>query len=403
MNALQSQLSLLKRGTVEIIQEAELVEKLKRGKPLRIKAGFDPTAPDLHLGHTVLLQKLRQFQGLGHRVIFLIGDFTAMIGDPSGRNETRPALEDAQIVQNVKSYQDQVFKILDPEKTEVAYNSRWLSSMTSRDLLKLAARHTVARMLERDDFEKRYKKGEPISIHEFLYPLLQGYDSVALKADVELGGTDQKFNLLVGRELQRQEGQEPQVVMTLPLLVGTDGIQKMSKSYGNFIGIQESASQIFGKIMSISDKLMWSYYELLSDLDSEALIALKAAVNAGNEHPKEVKRRLGVELAARFHGDAAANAAAVEFDNVFKNKGIPEEVEEITLNAIKKGYPVVDLLLKAQLVPSKSEARRLIQQGGISINDKKLHDINSLIGIEGAESESLIRVGKRRFVRIVVK
>jgi tyrosyl-tRNA synthetase len=264
----QSQLETLKRGVVELIQESELIEKLKRGKPLRVKAGFDPTAPDLHLGHTVLLQKLKQFQSMGHHVIFLIGDFTAMIGDPSGRSETRPSLTEDQIRQNVATYQDQVFKILDPGKTEVAFNSRWISPMNVRDVLKLASRHTVARMLERDDFEKRYEKGEPISIHEFLYPLLQGYDSVALKADVELGGTDQKFNLLVGRELQRQDAQPPQVVMTLPLLVGTDGVQKMSKSYSNFIGIQESAAQIFGKVMSISGKLMWSYYELLSDMSA---------------------------------------------------------------------------------------------------------------------------------------
>ncbi|HEX5035810.1 MAG TPA: tyrosine--tRNA ligase [bacterium] len=390
-------MSLLKRGTVEVIQESELLEKLKGGKPLRVKAGFDPTAPDLHLGHTVLIQKLKQFQDLGHHVIFLIGDFTAMIGDPSGRSETRPALSEDQIKQNVKTYQDQVFKILDPKKTEIAFNSHWLSRMNAKDMIRLASRHTVARMLERDDFEKRYEKGESIAIHEFLYPLLQGQDSVALKADVELGGTDQKFNLLVGRELQRQDGQSPQVVMTLPLLVGTDGVQKMSKSYGNYIGIQEAPSEIFGKVMSISDELMWNYYELLSSLDMEEIRSLRSSVASGQEHPKEVKIRLAKELVARFHGNAAAEAAAVEFENIFKNKGLPDEIETIEIRN-SEGRVLVDILVKAKLAPSKSEVRRLIKQGGVSVDDKKVNEIDYVVSPE----EHIIRVGKKKFLKVLI-
>lgn len=390
-------LSLLKRGTVEVIQEAEFLEKLKSGKPLRVKAGFDPTAPDLHLGHTVLIQKLKQFQDLGHHVIFLIGDFTAMIGDPSGRSETRPALSEEQIKQNVKTYQDQVFKILDPKKTEIAFNSHWLSKMNAKDMIRLASRHTVARMLERDDFEKRYEKGESIAIHEFLYPLLQGQDSVALKADVELGGTDQKFNLLVGRELQRQDGQSPQIVMTLPLLVGTDGVQKMSKSYGNYIGIQETPSEIFGKVMSISDALMWNYYELLSSLDLEEIRSLRSSVASGQEHPKEVKIRLAKELVARFHGKTAADAAAIEFENIFKNKGLPDEIETIEIRN-SEGRVLVDILVKAKLAPSKSEVRRLIKQGGVSVDDKKVNEIDYVVSPE----EHIIRVGKKKFLKVLI-
>ncbi|HSA58176.1 MAG TPA: tyrosine--tRNA ligase [bacterium] len=392
---LQEQLRVLKRGAVEVIQETEFVEKLRSGRPLRIKAGFDPTAPDLHLGHTVLLQKLKQFQDLGHHVLFLIGDFTAMIGDPSGRSETRPPLSEEQVQRNVKTYQDQVFKILDPQKTEIAFNAQWLSKMNAKDMIRLASRHTVARMLERDDFEKRYRKGESIAIHEFLYPLLQGYDSVALKADVELGGTDQKFNLLVGRELQRQDGQAPQIVMTLPLLVGTDGVQKMSKSYGNFIGIQESPGQIFGKVMSISDELMWSYYELLSDLDIESLRSLRKDVASGREHPKEVKIRLARELVARFHGEAASQAAAAEFENIFKNKGLPDDIETIEVKS-SEGRALVDILVRAKLAPSKSEVRRLIKQGGVTVDDKKINNIDYMVPSEN----HLIRVGKRKFLKI---
>lgn len=392
---LQEQLKILKRGAVEVIQETELVDKLKSGKPLRIKAGFDPTAPDLHLGHTVLLQKMKQFQNLGHHVLFLIGDFTAMIGDPSGRSETRPPLSEEQVQRNVKTYQDQVFKILDPQKTEIAFNAQWLSKMNAKDMIRLASRHTVARMLERDDFEKRYRKGESIAIHEFLYPLLQGYDSVALKADVELGGTDQKFNLLVGRELQRQDGQPPQIVMTLPLLIGIDGVQKMSKSYGNFIGIQEPPGQIFGKMMSISDELMWSYYELLSNLDAESLRSLRNDVTSGREHPKEVKIRLARELVSRFHGEAASQAAAAEFENIFKNKGLPDEIETIEVKSAD-GRALVDILVRAKLAPSKSEVRRLIKQGGVTVDDKKINDINYMVQSE----KHLIRVGKRKFLKI---
>jgi tyrosyl-tRNA synthetase len=399
MTDASEQLKLLKRGVVELIQEYELVGKLKRGKPLRVKAGFDPTAPDLHLGHTVLLQKLKQFQDLGHQVVFLIGDFTAMIGDPSGRSETRPALSEEEIRRNVKTYQDQVFKVLDPKKTEIAFNSAWISKMSPKDMLRLASRHTVARMLERDDFEKRYEKGESIAIHEFLYPLLQGYDSVALKSDVELGGTDQKFNLLVGRELQRQDGQEPQVVMTLPLLIGTDGVQKMSKSYGNYIGIQEPPSEIFGKVMSITDDLMWSYYELLSDKDTASLRSLKEAVSAGREHPKEVKKRLAQELTGRFHGKAAAESAAVEFENIFKNKGVPDQIETFQIKGRDGGQALVDILFEAKIVPSKSEARRLIKQGGVAVDEKKINEIDHMLSNKG---EYLVRAGKRKFLKVLL-
>ena len=390
-------LDVLKRGTVEIIQEADLATKLERGKPLRVKAGFDPTAPDLHLGHTVLIQKLKQFQDLGHHVIFLIGDFTAMIGDPSGRSETRPPLSEERIKQNVKTYQDQVFKILDPKKTEIAFNSQWLSKMDAKDMIRLASRHTVARMLERDDFEKRYEKGEPIAIHEFLYPLLQGQDSVALKADVELGGTDQKFNLLVGRELQRQDGQPPQIVMTLPLLVGTDGVQKMSKSYGNSIGIQEPPSEIFGKVMSISDDLMWTYYELLSSRSLEEIRSLYEAVISGREHPKEAKVTLAKELVERFHGCEAAKSAALEFEKVFKKGGVPDELESVQLKGSCQGYFLVDILLEADLVSSKSEARRLIKQGGVTVDEKKIDQIDCQLIAQG---EHVLKVGKRRFKKL---
>jgi tyrosyl-tRNA synthetase len=390
-------LGLLKRGTVEVIQEAELLEKLKSGKPLRVKAGFDPTAPDLHLGHTVLIQKLKQFQDLGHHVLFLIGDFTAMIGDPSGRSETRPALGEDQIKQNVKTYQAQVFKILDPKKTEIVFNSQWLSKMNAKDMIRLASRHTVARMLERDDFERRYKKGEPIAIHEFLYPLLQGQDSVALKADVELGGTDQKFNLLMGRELQRQDGQSPQIVMTLPLLVGTDGVQKMSKSYGNYIGIQEAPSEIFGKAMSISDDLMWTYYELLSSVDLEILRQLRSSVAAGTEHPKEVKVRLAKELVSRFHGNEAAEYAAAEFDKVFKNRGLPEDMQKIEIKS-SEGSVLVDILFQAHLAPSKSEVRRKMKEGAVSLDDKKINEIKYVV----PTGEHVVRYGSKKFLKIYI-
>lgn len=394
---IESQLEVIKRGAVEIISEDELAGKLRRGKPLRVKAGFDPTTPDLHLGHTVLLQKLKQFQQLGHTVIFLIGDFTAMIGDPSGRSETRPPLSEDDVKKNVRTYEEQAFKILDPKKTQVVFNSAWMSRLSSKEMIHLASLQTVARMLERDDFEKRYKKGEAIAIHEFLYPLLQGYDSVQLNADIEIGGTDQKFNLLVGRGLQRDWSQEPQVVMTLPLLVGTDGVQKMSKSYGNVIGITEPAREIIGKVMSLSDSVKWSYYELLSDLRSDDLDSLRQAVAGGREHPKEVKMRLAIEIATRFCGKEAAENAAREFDHVFKNKGLPDNIESVRLQADGKKRLLVDLISELEMAFSKTEARRLIRQGAVTVNEKRVDGIEFEIGPTG---EYLVKVGKRRYKRI---
>lgn len=390
-------LSILKRGCVEIISEPELVKKLKEGRPLRIKAGFDPTAPDLHLGHTVLLQKLKQFQDLEHEVIFLIGDFTAQIGDPSGRSETRPSLSPDEIQKNVVTYQEQVHKILDPDKTRIFFNSTWMKALSSSDIIRLASRYTVARMLERDDFEKRHKKGESIAIHEFLYPLLQGYDSVQLKSDVELGGTDQKFNLLVGRDLQRQSGQEPQVVMTLPLLVGTDGVQKMSKSYGNIIRMMDSAQEIFGKVMSLSDEVMWIYYELLSDLSSKHLEELKKAVQSGTEHPKKVKMCLAENLTSRFHGIESGRIAAQEFEAVFSHHALPKDIEELHLQASSEQQELIGLLVEIGLVASRSEARRMIQQGAVMINGKKTLNLDKYLNRSG---EYLIQVGKRRFKKL---
>ena len=393
----EDQLKLLKRGTVEIISEAELLAKLKKGKPLRVKAGFDPTAPDLHLGHTVLLHKMRQFQDLGHQAIFIIGDYTAMIGDPSGRNETRPALSERDIKVNVKTYEEQVFRILDLKKTQVVYNSAWLGKMNATDLIRLAARRTVARMLERNDFEKRFRAGVPINLHEFLYPLLQGQDSVALRADVELGGTDQKFNLLVGRDLQKDEGQEPQVVMTLPLLVGTDGVQKMSKSFGNAIGITESAREMYGKVMSISDQQMWNYYELLSALPMEEIGRLKQATADGQFHPMEAKRRLAVEITGRFHDPKSAQSAEEEFTRVFSRRETPQDVGEVRLAAKSGRIPVAQLLAETGLAPSRSEARRLLEQKAVTINGSRLSDPAGQIEANGTH---LIQVGKRRFKKV---
>lgn len=399
VHQIEESLTLLKRGVVEVLSEPELVEKIKKGKPLRVKAGFDPTAPDLHLGHTVLLQKLKQFQDLGHQVIFLIGDFTAMIGDPSGRSETRPSLSEADIKRNVRTYEEQVFKILDPKRTQTVFNSAWMDKLSTRELIQLASKQTVARMLERDDFEKRYRKGEAIAIHEFLYPLLQGYDSVQIRADVEIGGTDQKFNLLVGRELQRHFGQEPQIVMTMPLLIGIDGSQKMSKSYGNYIGITEPAKEIFGKIMSLSDDLMWSYYELLSERTVAELNSLKEGVVSGREHPKVIKMKLAHEMVARFYGETQAGAAQVEFENIFKNRGLPDNVEVFRLVPNASGYLLVDLMVQRGLVPSKTEARRMIRQGAVSLNERRIEDIElSLVDF----GEYLLKVGKRRFLKIII-
>ncbi len=393
-----SQVEVIKRGSVELISEKDLIEKLNLKRPLRVKAGFDPTSPDLHLGHTVLLQKLKQFQDLGHQVVFLIGDFTAMIGDPSGRSQTRPSLSDDDIRKNVETYQKQVFKILDPTRTEVVFNSHWMDKLSSRDMIRLASRETVARMLERDDFEKRYEKGSAIAIHEFLYPILQGYDSVELKADVEIGGTDQKFNLLMGRELQRQYGQSPQIVLTMPLLVGTDGVQKMSKSYGNAIAIQDPPKEIVGKTMSITDDLMWNYYELLSDLSQKQIADLKLAVKDGSAHPKEVKKNLASEITARFWGREAAREAVEEFEKIFKSGGLPEEIEVVTFKPSDAPVSVADLLLQIGLVPSKTEARRLIMQGGISINDAKISVPTAQMDQKG---EHLFRVGKRKFKKVI--
>ena len=397
MKSISEQLSLIRRGAVELISEEELINKLKKGKPLRIKAGFDPTAPDLHLGHIVLLNKLRQFQELGDHVIFLVGDFTARIGDPSGRLSTRPLLSDAEIKKNVKTYEEQVFKILDRKKTEVRFNSEWLEKLGADGIVKMAGRYTVARMLERDDFAKRYKNEEPLSLHEFLYPLLQGWDSVVLKADVELGGTDQKFNLLVGRQFQREEGKAPQVVMTMPLLEGTDGVRKMSKSYGNYIGIDEPPKDIFGKIMSISDNLMWRYYELLSAKDLPEIAALKKSVEEGSRHPKTVKMDLAREMVSRFYSTKEALKAAAEFEAVFKSGALPEEIEECRFPASSKQVGLLTVMTQAGLTKSNGEARRLIEQGGVSVDQRKISDPQMQLPAEG---ECLIQVGKRKVKKI---
>ncbi len=396
MTSLQESVELIKRGCEEILREEELVEKLKRGRSLRIKAGFDPTAPDLHLGHTVLINKLRQFQTLGHEVMFLIGDFTGMIGDPTGKNSTRPPLTRDEVIENARTYEEQIFKILDPEKTLVMFNSSWMNAMSAADLIQLAAKHTVARMLERDDFHKRYTRGAPIAIHEFLYPLIQGYDSVAMKADVELGGTDQKFNLLVGRELQKQYGQEPQVVITLPILEGLDGVQKMSKSLGNYIGINDPPEEMFGKLMSISDELMWRYLELLSFRPMNEIQRWREEVAQG-ANPRDVKIRLAEELVERFHGAAAARKAHEAFVARFRHGALPEEIPEVTLPAPAEGMPIANLLKAAGLTASTSEALRLIKQGAVRIDGSRVEDRATVLPVG---SEHLFQVGKRRFARV---
>ena len=393
-------LELIKRGVEEILVESELVEKLKKNKPLRIKAGFDPTAPDLHIGHTVLINKLKQFQDIGHDVLFLIGDFTGMIGDPTGKSTTRPALTPEQVQANAETYKEQVFKILDPEKTQVVFNSEWMGKMTSAEMIQLSAKHTVARMLERDDFSKRYKGGKPIAIHEFMYPLVQGYDSVALKADVELGGTDQKFNLLVGRDLQKQYGQEQQVVITMPLLEGLDGVQKMSKSLGNYIGITDAPDDMFGKIMSISDDLMWRYFELLSFRPMAEIEQWKKDVEAGT-NPRDIKFKLAEELIARFHDQAAATKAQENFIARFQKGAIPDDIDEVTLDSGEhEGFPIAILLREAKLVSSTSDAYRMIKQGAVKINSEKVVERNQLIQIG---FEGVVQVGKRRFAKVFVK
>ena len=401
MASIKEQLELIERGAVDIIAREELERKLKKsemtGIPLKIKAGFDPTAPDLHLGHTVLLQKLKHFQELGHDIYFLIGDFTGMIGDPTGKSDTRKALTVEQVAANAETYKQQVFKILDPVKTRVVFNSSWLGKLTSIDMIKLASELTVARMLEREDFRNRFDTGRPISIHEFLYPLIQGYDSVAMQADVELGGTDQLFNVLMGRDLQRSRGMEPQVVLTMPLLEGLDGVNKMSKSLGNYIGINENADNIYGKVLSISDTLMFRYFALLSDLSSREIAELKDKVAAGSLHPKEVKQHLARELTARFHGPAAARAAEENFANVFQKGGVPDDLAEYRCSA-RQPVALPQLLVDAGLVNSTSDGRRMIQQSAVTIDGVKVTDVNMLIAANG---ERLIKVGKRRFCKVL--
>ena len=389
----------IKRGCEEILIAQELEEKLASGRPLRIKAGFDPTAPDLHLGHTVLINKLYQFQQLGHEIVFLIGDFTGMIGDPTGKNVTRKPLTREQVMANAQSYKDQVFKILDPEQTTVSFNSEWMSKMTAQDMVQLAARHTVARMLERDDFAKRYKSNQAIAIHEFLYPLVQGYDSVALQADVELGGTDQKFNLLMGRELQKQCGQSPQVIMTLPILEGLDGVQKMSKSLDNYIGINEPPTEIFGKIMKISDDLMWRYFELLSFESKQQIQSYQDAIHNEGVNPRDIKFKLGQELVARFHNQQAAVRAQQDFIDRFQHNQIPGDMPEIVLPNQSDPWLIGSALKQAQLVTSTSEAIRMIKQGAVKIDGHKIADAKLQLN---AGSTIVLQVGKRKFARVTV-
>lgn len=395
---IQASLALIKRGCEELLIEAELVGKLRKGIPLKVKAGFDPTAPDLHLGHTVLINKLRHFQTLGHRVQFLIGDFTGMIGDPTGKNATRPPLSSEAIRENAQTYQEQVFKILDPDKTDIHFNSSWFDQLGAAGIIKLAAQHTVARMLERDDFSKRYRNNQPIAIHEFLYPLCQGYDSVALQSDIELGGTDQKFNLLVGRELQRAAGMSPQCILTMPLLEGTDGINKMSKSLGNYIGINEKPQEIFGKLMSVSDELMWRYYDLLSFQSVADIAKLRQEVTAGR-NPRDVKVALAQEIVARFHGQAAATLALADFEARFKQGAMPEDMDTLTLPCPPGGYPIPQLLRDAGLTASSSEAIRMIGQGGVKVDGAKVED-KSLLLQTGAPL--VLQVGKRKFARVTL-
>jgi len=392
----QEQLDELRRGAAEVLLEADLLRKLERGRPLRIKAGFDPTAPDLHLGHTVLINKMALFQRLGHEVIFLIGDFTGLIGDPSGRNATRPPLTPEDVQANAATYQAQIFKILDPDRTRVDFNSRWMGDMNAAGLIQLAAKHTVARMLERDDFSKRYRSGQAIAIHEFLYPLVQGYDSVALQADVELGGTDQKFNLLVGRQLQESYGQEPQVVMTMPLLEGLDGVNKMSKSLGNYVGITEGPEQMFGKIMSISDELMWRYFELLSFRPNAELERLKRSVAEGR-NPRDVKFELGVEIVDRFHGAGSGGRARDAFVARFQQGELPEDLAEVTLSVMAGPLGIVQVLKSAGLVPSTSDAYRQIKQGAVRVDGERVDD--GSIAFTAGERH-VFQVGKRRVARV---
>ena len=401
MIGVDEQIELIERGVVDCISREELVKKLERsrqtGVPLKIKAGFDPTAPDLHLGHTVLLQKLKHFQELGHDVYFLIGDFTGLIGDPTGKSETRKPLTREDIARNAETYKEQVFKILDPYKTKIAFNSEWLGKLDSFEMIRLASELTVARMLERDDFKNRFENGKPISIHEFLYPLIQGYDSVAMEADVELGGTDQLFNVLMGRDMQRSRNQEPQIVLTLPLLEGLDGVNKMSKSLRNYIGITDPANEIYGKVMSISDSLMYRYYELLSDLSTPEIAQLKEDVEGGKLHPKAVKQMLARELTARFHSDEAALQAEQNFDNVFARNSLPDDLKEYVVQGSEAIW-LPKLLAKAELVNSTSDGRRMIKQSAVSIDGEKITDVDYKVQPEG---QIILKVGKRRFCKVV--
>lgn len=397
-DSVKKQLERLKRGADEVLVEAGFVKKIESAKKLRVKAGFDPTAPDLHLGHTVLINKLKQFQDAGHHILFLIGDFTGMIGDPTGKSATRPPLTKEDVAENAKSYTQQVFKILDPEKTEVVFNSTWMSKFSAADLIQLAAKHTVARMLERDDFNKRYTGGKPIAVHEFLYPLIQGYDSVALKSDIELGGTDQKFNLLVGRQLQEVYGQPPQVVMTMPILEGLDGVQKMSKSLGNYIGINDEPNEMFAKLMSISDKLMWRYYELLSFREIEEISAWQQLCEEGKENPKNIKVKLALEIVERFHSEEAAMAANDAFVARFKRGEVPEDIECVTLTT-DETYPIANALKDAGLTASTSDAYRMIKQGAVKMDGEKIND-KSFVLVKGCEC--VMQVGKRKFAKISI-
>lgn len=396
---LNEQMDLIKQGAVELIPEEELVKKLERslkeGKPLNIKLGCDPSRPDLHIGHSVVLRKLAQFQSVGHQAILIVGDFTGMIGDPSGRNATRPALTLEETRANGKSYFNQATKILDRKKTKMVYNSKWLSKMSFEDVIKLASKYTVARMIERDDFEKRFKAGEPISIHEFLYPLAQAMDSVAIKSDVELGGTDQKFNLLVGRDIQREYGAEPQCILTMPLIVGTDGVEKMSKSYDNYIGISDSPKEMYGRTLSIPDDIIYLYYDLATNTSKEELAEIKQQLDDPNVNPRDIKRRLARTFITMYHNEEEAIKAEEEFDKVFIKKEVPDDIPELKLN--DKELSILDLILKAKFAPSKGEAKRLVTQGGVSINGEKVSDIKSIIQIENG---MILKVGKRKFIKL---
>ncbi len=391
MQDIATQLELIKRGTAEIISEEDLVAKLKENRPLNVKAGFDPTAPDLHLGHTVVLQKMKHFQELGHNVSFLIGDFTGMIGDPTGKSETRKPLTKEQVLANAETYKEQVFKILDPEKTKICFNSAWLEILTMKEVLSLMGKFTVARIIERDDFQKRYKAGEPIGMHEFMYPIMQGFDSVNMDTDVELGGTDQKFNLLVGRDLLRQYGKQAQVAITMPIIEGLDGVQKMSKSLGNYVGISESPKDMFGKLMSITDELMFRYYTLLSDMSMQDIEKMKHDIETGDFHPMTAKKNLAKEIVARYHGTKAGVEAEEEFVRVFSNKNIPTDITEHKING-----NFLDIIVSLNFASSKSEARRLAEQGGIHFENEKIYDLTLI-----PEHDGILKVGKRKFAKLV--